>query len=352
MPLPEENTDESPYAPKDATTSYKSTLLSRLPSVAFGSEPFIQQTLFKRKTDCTFDLPQHTVWNKNMHTVSDDASCSKYTRRDTRPSDAMALRCCDAAAKHECVQWKTPKRDFTKDSSLSAISKAASLQTGFNFADIAYKPHKEAFAFQSQDEKLSSCTFHELLQSSWMSANLHCSMLHFNTTEHAISFMERQPPNLSISTSAVSALTMPAKSKKHSYIPGDINRQPRNELFQCCKTGVGCSQMQREPTPNKSPNKTGRKVDLVRDTRPDDAFDKLTEFYTLQQKDRSSQAHPPVIPAEDLKNRMQAKQRVSQRRAHKHERASADLTFRQHHSPDVKCKAVGATEAHNSTKVC
>ncbi|XP_009302539.1 uncharacterized protein [Danio rerio] len=286
-----------------------------------------------------------------MYSVSDGASCSEYARRDTRPSDAIALRCCDAAAKHKCVQWKTPKRDFTKDSSLSAISKTASQQTGFNSADIAYKPHMEAFAFQRQDEKLSSCTFHELLQSSWMSANLHCSMLHFNTTEHAISFMERQAPNLS--TSAVSALTIPAKSEKCSYIPGDITRQRKNELFLCCNTRFGCSQMQREPTPNK----TGRSVDFVRDTRPDGnkcAFDKVTKIYTLEQKDRLSQILPLVIPEEDIKNRMQTKQKVSQRRARKHRQASDDglgLTFWQQCSPGVKCKAVGATEAQKSAQL-
>lgn len=55
MPLPEENADEPPYAQKDGTASYKNTPLSKLPSIlTFGSEPFIQQTLFKRGTDCIF----------------------------------------------------------------------------------------------------------------------------------------------------------------------------------------------------------------------------------------------------------------------------------------------------------
>ncbi|KAK2899049.1 hypothetical protein Q8A67_010467 [Cirrhinus molitorella] len=193
MLLPEEKTDEPPYAPKDGTTSCKSTPLSRLPCLlAFVSEPFIQQTLFKRETDCTFDLPHNNMWNKNIYSVSDTASGSKNAKRDTRPSDATDLRCCNT-----CVQWKTPERDFTEDSSLSAISKRESQPTCFNSADIAYKPHKEALVFQRQDERLSSSTFHDLLQSSWMSANLHCSMLHFNTNEHAASFVERQMPNLS-----------------------------------------------------------------------------------------------------------------------------------------------------------
>ncbi|CAM4714274.1 unnamed protein product [Leuciscus chuanchicus] len=228
MPLPEENADEPPYAPKDGTTTlYKNTPLSRRPSIlTFASEPFIQQTFFKRESGCTFDLPHH----KNFYSVSECASGSKYARRDTT-SDATALICCNTAAKHKREQWKTQERDFTEDSSLSTISKKDSQPTCFNSADVAYKPQKEAFAFQKQDERLSSSTFHELLESSWMSANLHCSMLHFDTTEQAVSFVEHKTANLSGSTSAVSFLAVPVvtESERHScYIPRGL--AGRNEL--------------------------------------------------------------------------------------------------------------------------
>ncbi len=254
--------------------------------LAFVSEPFVQQTLFKRETDCTFDLPHHTMWNKSICSVLDTASGSKNAKRDTRPIDATALRSCNTAAERKCVQWKTPERDFTEDSSLSSISKRDSQPTCFNSADIAYKPHKEALAFQRQDERLSSSTFHELLESSWKSANLHCSMLHFNTSEHAVSFVERQTPNVSVSTSAASSLAVADVSegeRNSSCIPRGIKRQLRKERFRCCNTRLGSGSVQDISIHSKSSNESGEHEDFVRDMRPDGnkwSFDRPTEIYT------------------------------------------------------------------------
>lgn len=369
MPLPEENADEPPYAQKDGTASYKNTPLSKLPSIlTFGSEPFIQQTLFKRGTDCTFDLPHH----KNIYSVSESASGSKYARRDTTLSDATALICCNTAAKHKCEQWKTPERDFTEYSSLSTISKKDRPPTCFNSADIAYKPQKEALAFQRQDERLSSCTFHELLESSWMSANLHCSMLHFNSTEQAVSFLEHQTPNLSVTTSAVSSLTIPVvtESEKHSsYIKRDIKRQPRNEQLQCCNTRFSSSHVPRVSIHSKQPNKSRQNEDFVRDRRTDgdkSAFDGPTEINPhkrLEMQENLSQMHPLVIHREDVKNHTQTMQRVYLKEAYKYppglagsrnELVSTDgQYFTSHqHSSFAKCKAVAATEARISAQVC
>lgn len=367
MPLPEENADEPPYAPKDGTTTfYKNTPLSRRPILTFGSEPFIEQTFFKREADCTFDLPHH----KNFYSVSESASGSKYARRDTT-SDATALICCNTAAKHKREQWKTQERDFTEDSSLSTISKKDSQPTCYNSADVAYKPQKEVFAFQKQDERLSSSTFHELLESSWMSANLHCSMLHFDTTEQAVSFVEHQTPNLSGSTSAVSFLAIPVvtESERHScYIPSGIKRRPRNEQFQCCNTRFSSSQVPRVPIHSKQPNKSGQNKDLVRDTRPNGnklAFESPTEINPhkrLEIQENLSQMHPLVIDREDIKNHTQTMQRVFLRGAcecppglaGRNELVSIHgqyLTSHQH-SPFAKSKALAATEAQISAQVC
>lgn len=354
MPLPEENADEPPCAPKDGkTTLYKNAPLSRRPSIlTFGSEPFIQQTFYKREADCTFDLPHH----KNIYSVSESASGSKYARRDTR-SDVTALICCNTAAKHKCEQWKSQERDFTEDSSLSTISKKDSQPTCFNSADVAYKPQKEAFAFQKQDERLSSSTFHELLESSWMSANLHCSMLHFDTTEQAVSFVEHQTPNLSGSTSAVSFLAIPAvnENERHScYIPRGIKKQPRNEQFQCCNTRFSSSQVPRISIHSKQPNKSGQNDDFIRDTRPNGnklAFESPTEI----NPHKSLEIQENLIHREDIKNHTQTMQRVFLRGececppglAGRNELVSIHgqyLTSHQH-SPFAKCKALAATEA-------
>lgn len=368
MLLPEEHADEPPYAQKDGTTSYKETPLSKIPSIlTFGSEPLIQQTHFKRGTDCTFDLPHH----KNIYSVSESASGSKYARRDTTLSDATALTCCNTAAK-QCEQWNTPERDFTEYSSLSTVSKKDSLPTCFNSADIAYKPQKEALAFQRQDERLSSCTLHELLESSWMSANLHFSMLHFNSTEQAVSFVEHQTPNLSVTTSVVSSLTIPVvkESERHSsYIPKDIKIQPRNEQLQCCNTRFSSSHVPRVSIHSKQPNKSQQNEDFVRDRRPDGdklAFDGSTEIYPhkrLEMQENLSQMHPLVIRREDVKNHTQTMQRVYLKDAYKYppglagsrnELASIDgQYFTSHqHSPFTKCKAVAATKARISAQVC
>ncbi|ROL48847.1 hypothetical protein DPX16_23200 [Anabarilius grahami] len=362
MPLPEENADEPQYAQKDGTTSYKNTPLSKLPSIlTFGSEPFIQQTLFKRGTDCAFDLPLH----KNIYSVSESASGSKYARRDTTLSEATALICCNTAAKHKREQWKTPERDFTEYSSLSTISKKDSPPTCFNSADIAYKPQKEALAFQRQDERLSSCTFHELLESSWMSANLHCSMLHFNSTEQAVSFVEHQTPNLSVTTSAVSSLTIPVvkESERHSsYIPRDIKIQPRNEQLQRCNTRFSSSHVPRVSVHSKQPNKSRQNEDFVRDRRPDGdklTFDGSTEINPhkrLEMQENLSQMHPLVIHREDVKNHTQTMQRVYLKEAYKYPPGLAGSRneidgqyFTSHqHSPFTKFKAVAATEARIS----
>ncbi|XP_077080553.1 uncharacterized protein LOC143732952 [Siphateles boraxobius] len=365
MPLPEENADEPPCAPKDSTTTlYKNDPLSRRP-ITFGSEPFIQQTLFKREANCTFDLPHH----KNIYSVSESASGSKYARRDTR-SDATALICCNTAANRKCEQCKTQERDYTEDSSLSTISKKDSQSTCFNSADVAHKPPKEAFAFRKQDERLSSSTFHELLESSLMSANLHCSMLHFDTTEQAVSFVEHQMPNLSGSTSAVSSLAIPVvtESERHSrYIPKGIKRQPRNEQFQCCNTRFSSSQVPRVSIHSKQPNKSGQNDDLVRDTRPDGnklAFESPTEINPhkrLEIQDNWSRMHPLVIQREDIKNHTQTMQRVlrgacecpPELAGSRNELVSIHgqyLTSHQH-SPFVKCKALAATEARISAQL-
>lgn len=303
------------------------------------------------------------MWNMNIYSVSDTASGSKNAKRDTRPSDATALRCCNTAAKRKCVQWKPPERDFTEDSSLSAISKRDSEPTCFNSADIAYKPHKEALAFQRQDERLSSSTFHELLQSSWMSANLRCSMLHFNTTEHASSFVERQTPNLSVSNSAVSSLAAPVVSEgeSHSYIQRHIKRQPRNEQFQCCNTRFGSSYV---PSVSTHSNESEENEDFVRDMRPESnklAFDRPTVIYThksLEMQERLSQTDPLVIQREDMQKHVQTTQRVSIRGACKSHPGQAGsrneqvytvdgqyFTSDQQQSPFVKCKAMAATNA-------
>ncbi|XP_067269233.1 uncharacterized protein [Pseudorasbora parva] len=359
MSLPEENADEPPYALEDDTTSYKNTPLSRRPSIlTFGSEPFIQQTLFKRETDCPFDLPHH----KNIYLASESSSGLKYARRDTKPSDATALICCNTAAKLKCKQWKTPERYFTEDFSLSAFSKKVSQPTCFNSADIACKPQKEALAFQRQDERLSSSTFHELLESSWMSANLHCSMLHFSTDEQAVSFVEHQTPNLSVSTSAVSSLAIPAVTEREwhsSYIPRGIKRQPRNEQFQCCNTRFSSSHVPRVSVHRKQPNKSGES----REKRPDDnklAFDSSTELNPLKRlemQENLRQMHPLVIQREDIKNNTQTMQRVyrgaSKLAGRRNELVSFDgQCFTSHqHLPFAQCKAVSATQAQISAQL-
>ncbi|XP_058641309.1 uncharacterized protein LOC131546031 isoform X2 [Onychostoma macrolepis] len=311
--------------------------------LTFVSEPFVQQTLFKRETDCTFDLPHHhTMWNKSIYSVLDTASGSKNATRDTRPIDATALRSRNTAAERKCVQWKTPETDFTEDSSLSSISKRDSQPTCFNSAGIAYKPHKEACAFQRQDERLSSSTFHELLESSWKSANLHCSMLHFNTSEHAVSFVEHQTPNRSVSTSAASSLAVPdvSEGERHgSCVPRGIKRQPRTEPFRCCNTRLGAGSIQDISIHSKSSNESGENEDFVSDMRPDGnkwAFDRPTEICT---------------------DHMQTTQRVFLRGACKphpgpagsrNEQVCIDGRYfmsHQQHSPFVKCKAMTATEA-------
>jgi len=362
MPLPEENAYETPYAPKDGTTAlYKNTPLSRRPSI---QTPFIQQTFFKREADCTLDLPHH----KNIYSVSESASGSKYTSRDTA-SDATALMYSNTAAKHKCEQCKTQERDFTEDSSLSPVSKKNSQLTCFNSADIAYKPQKEAFAFQKQDERLSSSTFHDLLESSWTSANLYCSMLHFDTTEQAVSFVEHQTPNMSGSTSAVSFLSIPVvtESERHScYIPRGIKRQPRNDHFQCCNTRFSSSQVPRVAMRGKQPNKSGQNENFVRDTRLNGnklAFESPKEINPhkrLEIQENLSLMHPLVI--QDIKNHTQTMQRVLLRGAYECPLELAErnelmsihgkyLTSHQH-SPFANCKALAATEAQISAQVC
>ncbi len=228
MLLPEENTDEPPYAAIDGTTSYK----SRLPCMlTYVSVPFVQQTLFKRETDWNFDLPHHhTMWNKSICSVLDTACGSKNATRDTRQIYATAFRSCNAAVAASVCNGK-PQRGILQRIPHYPVWKRDSQPTCFNSADIAYKLHKEALALQRLDERLSSSTFHELLESSWKSANLHCLMLHFNTSEHAVSFVEHQTPNVSVSTSADSSLAVSdvSEGERHSScIPRGIKRQKTN----------------------------------------------------------------------------------------------------------------------------
>ncbi|XP_043103913.1 protein SFI1 homolog isoform X2 [Puntigrus tetrazona] len=265
------------------------------------------------------------MWNKNIYSVSDAASGSKNAKRDTRPSDAKAFRSCNTAAESKCVQWKTPERDFTEDSSLSSVSKRHSQPTCFNSADIAYKAHKETLGFQRQDERLSSSTFHELLESSWNSANLHCSMLHYNASEHAVSFVECQTPDVSVSSASSSAVPVISKRERNCITRG-IKRQPRR----------GSSYVPDISIYGKSSNESGENEDFVRDMRLCSntcAFGGPTEVYMDQAMQRVSLrgACKPHRGLEGSRN----------------ERVCTDGQYfvsQQQHSP-FKCKPITATEA-------
>lgn len=197
-------------------------------------------------------------------------------------------------------------------------------------------------------------------------------MLHFNSTEQAVSFLEHQTPNLSVTTSAVSSLTIPVvtESEKHSsYIKRDIKRQPRNAQLQCCDTRFSSSHLPRVSIHSKQPNKSRQNEDFVRDRRTDgdkSAFDGPTEINPhkrLEMQENLSQMHPLVIHREDVKNHTQTMQRVYLKEAYKYppglagsrnELVSTDgQYFTSHqHSSFAKCKAVAATEARISAQVC